>query len=114
MKSCPAVDPLTGLVIVGSHDGHVYALNPEVRTFNRKTCKGSNLSMGNQRRRMCYMFPGAAVCMEASLWGRSRFFLHLPPHLAQAAVCGFTGGSAALSQPCESIKHQTSVKHIVG
>lgn len=38
VKSCPAVDPLTGRVIVGSHDGHVYALNPEVRTMNRKTC----------------------------------------------------------------------------
>lgn len=32
VKSCPAVDPLTGLVIVGSHDGHVYALNPKVST----------------------------------------------------------------------------------
>lgn len=31
MKSCPAVDPLTGLVMVGSHDGHVYALSPQVR-----------------------------------------------------------------------------------
>ncbi|CAK6956090.1 beta-alanine-activating enzyme [Scomber scombrus] len=31
VKSCPAVDPLTGLVMVGSHDGHVYALNPKVR-----------------------------------------------------------------------------------
>lgn len=30
VKSCPAVDPHTGLVIVGSHDGHVYALNPKV------------------------------------------------------------------------------------
>lgn len=36
MKSCPAVDPLSGLVIVGSHDGHVYALNPEVRTIHAK------------------------------------------------------------------------------
>lgn len=39
VKSCPAVDPVTGLVIVGSHDGHVYALNPKVRTFNTKRCK---------------------------------------------------------------------------
>lgn len=30
VKSCPAVDPLSGLVMVGSHDGHVYALNPQV------------------------------------------------------------------------------------
>lgn len=36
VKSCPAVDPLSGLVIVGSHDGHVYALNPEVRTIHAK------------------------------------------------------------------------------
>lgn len=36
MKSCPAVDPLSGLVIVGSHDGHVYALNLEVRTIHAK------------------------------------------------------------------------------
>lgn len=34
VKSSPAVDPVTGLVIVGSHDGTVYALNPEVRTPN--------------------------------------------------------------------------------
>lgn len=34
MKSSPAVDPVTGLVIVGSHDGTVYALKPEVRTSN--------------------------------------------------------------------------------
>lgn len=34
VKSSPAVDPVTGLVIVGSHDGTVYALNPEVRTSN--------------------------------------------------------------------------------
>lgn len=34
VKSCPAVDPLTGLVIVGSHDGHVYAMNPEVSAIN--------------------------------------------------------------------------------
>ena len=33
VKSCPAVDPLTGLVVVGSHDGNVYALNPQVRVF---------------------------------------------------------------------------------
>lgn len=39
VKSCPAVDPVTGLVIVGSHDGHVYALNPKVRTCNTKRCK---------------------------------------------------------------------------
>lgn len=32
VKSSPTVDPVTGLVIVGSHDGTVYALNPEVRT----------------------------------------------------------------------------------
>lgn len=30
VKSCPAVDPLSGLVVVGSHDGQVYALNPQV------------------------------------------------------------------------------------
>ncbi len=36
MKSAAAVDPLTGLVMVGSHDGHVYALNPKVSAFNRK------------------------------------------------------------------------------
>ena len=36
VKSCPAVDPLTGLVIVGSHDGHVYAMNPEVSVFSIK------------------------------------------------------------------------------
>lgn len=34
VKSSPAVDPLTGLVIVGSHDGHVYALNPKVSVFD--------------------------------------------------------------------------------
>lgn len=33
VKSCPAVDSLTGLVIVGSHDGHVYALDPKVGSF---------------------------------------------------------------------------------
>lgn len=36
VKSCPAVDPITGLLIVGSHDGHVYALNPEVRAIHPK------------------------------------------------------------------------------
>lgn len=36
VKSCPAVDPLTGLVMVGSHDGHVYALSPQVRTSEAK------------------------------------------------------------------------------
>lgn len=36
VKSSPAVDPLTGLMMVGSHDGHVYALNPEVSAYNRK------------------------------------------------------------------------------
>lgn len=40
VKSCPAVDPLTGLVIVGSHDGHVYALNPKVSVFNMKRYLG--------------------------------------------------------------------------
>lgn len=30
VKSCPAVDPVTGLVVVGSHDGHVYVLDPLV------------------------------------------------------------------------------------
>lgn len=33
VKSSPAVDPVTGLVIVGSHDGTVYGLNPEVRSI---------------------------------------------------------------------------------
>lgn len=33
VKCCPAVDPKTGLVIGGSHDGHVYALNPKVSGF---------------------------------------------------------------------------------
>ena len=32
VKSSPAVDPATGLVIVGSHDGHLYALDPQVGT----------------------------------------------------------------------------------
>lgn len=32
VKSSPAVDPQTGLVIVGSHDGHLYALDPLVKT----------------------------------------------------------------------------------
>lgn len=36
VKSCPAVDPLTGLVMVGSHDGHVYALSPQVRMSEAK------------------------------------------------------------------------------
>lgn len=31
VKSSPTVDPVTGVVIVGSHDGTVYGLNPEVR-----------------------------------------------------------------------------------
>ena len=44
VKSCPAVDPHTGLVIVGSHDGHVYALNPKVSVFDIKRCKGSKNS----------------------------------------------------------------------
>lgn len=30
VKSSAAVDPLTGLVVVGSHDGHIYALDPQV------------------------------------------------------------------------------------
>ena len=38
VKSCPAVDPLTGLVIVGSHDGHVYGLNPKVSEKRFKVC----------------------------------------------------------------------------
>lgn len=42
VKSCPAVDPLTGLVIVGSHDGRVYATNPEVSALSIKRCKGSD------------------------------------------------------------------------
>lgn len=40
VKSSPAVDPKTGLVFAGSHDGYVYALNPLVR-FQR--CKKSLL-----------------------------------------------------------------------
>lgn len=32
VKSAPAVDPQTGLVLIGSHDGHVYALEPLVST----------------------------------------------------------------------------------
>ena len=36
VKSSAAVDPHTGLVIVGSHDGHVYALNPKVSKLDRK------------------------------------------------------------------------------
>lgn len=36
MKSSPAVDPVTGLVIVGSHDGHVYALKSEVSVSNMR------------------------------------------------------------------------------
>lgn len=32
VKSSPAVDPRSGLVFAGSHDGHVYALNPQVST----------------------------------------------------------------------------------
>lgn len=42
VKSCPAVDPFTGLVIVGSHDGHVYALNPKVsaRMIQKTHCGG--------------------------------------------------------------------------
>lgn len=31
MKSCPAVDGVGGLVFAGSHDGNVYALDPQVR-----------------------------------------------------------------------------------
>lgn len=34
VKSSPAVDPVTGLVIVGSHDGHLYALDPQVGTHD--------------------------------------------------------------------------------
>ena len=30
VKCCPTVDPLTGLVLVGSHDGHMYSLDPQV------------------------------------------------------------------------------------
>ena len=30
VKSSPAVDPDTGLVFVGSHDGRLYALDPQV------------------------------------------------------------------------------------
>lgn len=37
VKSCPAVDPLTGLVVVGSHDGYVYALNSEVSARCKET-----------------------------------------------------------------------------
>lgn len=33
VKSSPAVDPRTGLVVVGSHDGHVYALNSQVSAW---------------------------------------------------------------------------------
>lgn len=40
VKSSPAVDILTGLVIVGSHDGHVYALNPKVSVFDNRRYKG--------------------------------------------------------------------------
>ncbi|KAJ8333300.1 hypothetical protein SKAU_G00421960 [Synaphobranchus kaupii] len=31
VKSSPAVDIVTGLILVGSHDGHIYALNPKAR-----------------------------------------------------------------------------------
>lgn len=41
MKSSPAVDPVTGLVIVGSHDGTIYALNPEVRTSHLPKSKAT-------------------------------------------------------------------------
>lgn len=54
VKSCPAVDPLTGLVIVGSHDGHVYATNPEVSALSIKRCKGSNFNL--KRDRLCFFF----------------------------------------------------------
>ena len=33
IKSSPCVDPVTGLVWVGSHDHHIYALNIYVSTF---------------------------------------------------------------------------------
>ena len=38
VKSSPAVDPATGLVILGSHDGHLYALDPQVGTKRKLMC----------------------------------------------------------------------------
>lgn len=42
-RCCPTVDPLAGLVMVGSQDGHVYALDPQVcacayLSFKCKSC----------------------------------------------------------------------------
>lgn len=57
---------------------------------------------------VCSVFLGGAVCLEASLWGWSCVFLPVPPRLPQAAVCGLTGGSPAVSQPREYTTYQTS------
>lgn len=46
-------------------------------------------------------FTGAAVCVEASLRGRSRLLLPSPARVTQAAVCRFSGGPTALPQAGE-------------
>lgn len=50
MKSSPTVDPVTGLVIVGSHDGTVYALKPEVRTSDLPKSNSCLMFRHNKRK----------------------------------------------------------------
>lgn len=63
MKSCAAVDPLTGLVMVGSHDGHVYALDPKVSVFDTKTYKAEK-----PHRFVLYSGVGVGVGVENMLF----------------------------------------------
>lgn len=104
VKSCPAVDPVTGLVIVGSHDGHVYGLNPKVRVIvsGRHSFlhySGAMTKVTKVKRVFCFL--GSSVCLEASLWGWSCVFLPVPPLLPQTAVCCVIGRTPTMSQSCE-------------
>lgn len=103
VKSCPAVDDVTGLVMVGSHDGHVYGLDPKVsdtqtsQLYSRAITNKTNVSV------CVFPFLDSSVCVEASLWGRGCVLLPAPPFLLQAALCGVTGRKPSLSPSCENI-----------
>lgn len=70
VKSCAAVDPLTGLAIVGSHDGHVYALDPvQQRCVWKRHCAGGAVFSSpylHTRRRRLYVatLGGALLCLR--------------------------------------------------
>lgn len=97
VKSSPAVDPLTGLVLVGSHDGHVYALDAEVPP---QRAVGLRL-LRRRRFHRVSVSPGATVRLEAFLRRRRRVLVSVRPPVPQAALRGVAGRTPALPPPSE-------------